>query len=374
MADTSVTVVGGGVVGLAVAARLAPRAPDLVLLERRERHGTEQSSRNSEVIHAGMYYPTGSRKARLCVEGNRQLFAFCARHDVPHRRIGKVITASRAEELPQLDALFDRGRANGVALQRLDARETAEREPGVTSVGALFSPDTGIVSAHGLMDALLAQARAAGATVLFRAEVTALDRAGDGWRVTYGRGASAETFTTGTVVNAAGLGSDTVAALAGIDVDTAGYRLRYCKGDYFSVAPRQAHLVRHLVYPVPDRVSLGVHAVVGLDGRLRFGPDVTYLEGRDCRYTVDEAKRAAFGAAVRRLVPTIADEDLAPDTSGIRAKLQGPGEPFRDFVIADEAARGLPGLVNLVGIDSPGLTASLAIADEVARLLELSPP
>lgn len=372
MADTAVTVIGAGVVGLAVAARLAPRARDLVLLERRERHGTEQSARNSEVIHAGMYYPTGSWKARLCVEGNRRLYEFCVRHGVPHRRIGKVITAVEDDELGPLEALLARGLANGVEMRFAGPAEMADLEPNVRSVGALFSPNTGIVSAHGLMDALLAMAREAGATVQLRAEVTGLEKTGDGWRITCGRGAESESFTSEVVVNAAGLGSDEVAALAGIDVDAAGYRLHYCKGDYFAVAPRMAGLVRRLVYPVPGHVSLGVHAVLGLDGRLRFGPDAEYLEGRACRYDVDERKRAAFGRAVRRLVPAIADEDLTPDTAGIRSKLQRAGEPMRDFVIADEAARGLTGLVNLVGMESPGLTSCLAIADEVARLLGLA--
>jgi L-2-hydroxyglutarate oxidase LhgO len=367
--DAGVTVVGAGVVGLAVAARLAPHT-DLVLLERRDRHGTEQSARNSEVIHAGMYYPTGSWKARLCVEGNRRLYEVCARHGVPHRRIGKVITAVETDELAQLETLLARGRANGVELRTLGAREMAEMEPNVRSVGALSSPNTGIVSAHGLMDALLAQARTADAVVRFRSDVTALERTADGWRVTCGR----ESFTSEVVVNAAGLGSDEVAARAGIDVDAAGYRIRYCKGDYFAVSAGKAGLVSRLVYPVPDHVSLGVHAVLGLDGRLRFGPDVEYLEDRALSYGVDAGKRAAFGEAVRRIVPAIADEDLAPDTSGIRSKLQRAGDPVRDFVIADESARGLPGLVNLVGIESPGLTSCLAIADEVARLLGLVTP
>jgi L-2-hydroxyglutarate oxidase LhgO len=369
VADTPVTVIGAGVVGLAVAARLAPHARDLVILERRDRHGTEQSARNSEVIHGGMYYPTGSWKARLCVEGNRLLYAFCARHDVPHRRIGKVITAVEDDELGLLETLLARGLANGVEMRLLGAAEMAALEPNVRSVGALFSPNTGIISAHALMDALLAQARGAGATTQFRAEVTALEKTGDGWRVTIGHGAGHESFTSEVVVNAAGLGSDEVAALAGIDVDAAGYRLHYCKGDYFAVSPRRSGLVSRLVYPVPGHVSLGVHAVLGLDGRLRFGPDAEYLEGRECRYDVADDKRAAFGEAVRKIVPAIADEDLTPDTAGIRSKLQRAGDPVRDFVIADESARGMPGLVNLVGIESPGLTSCLAIADEVANLL-----
>ena len=253
----------------------------------------------------------------------------------------------------------------------LSASEMAEMEPNVRSVGALYSPNTGIISAHGLMDALLAQARAAGATAQFRAEVTALERTGDGWRITCGRGADGESFTSEAVVNAAGLGSDEIAAMAGIDVDAAGYGIHYCKGDYFAVSPRKSGLVNRLVYPVPGHVSLGVHAVLGLDGRLRFGPDAEYLEGRQCRYDVAETKRHAFGEAVRKIVPAITDEDLTPDTAGIRSKLQRAGDPVRDFVIADETARGLPGLVNLIGIESPGLTSSLAIADEVAKLLNL---
>ena len=370
MPDTGVTVIGAGVVGLAVAARLAPLFPDLVLLERAERHGTEQSSRNSEVIHAGMYYPTGSLKARLCVAGNAQLYEFCGRHRVAHQRIGKLIVAVEDAQRGALAILLERGRANGVDLRPLSGAEARALEPNVPAVEALFSPNTGIVSAHELMDALLTRARAAGAVTQFRVELQELARTGDGWSVTYRRGGHTESFTSETVVNAAGLGSDAVAAQAGIDVDAAGYRIHPCKGDYFAVSPARSSLVSRLVYPLPDHVSLGVHAVVGLDGRLRFGPDAVYVD-RDHGYAVDEGKRAAFGHAIRKLVPAIGDDDIAPDLSGIRAKLQGPGDGFRDFVIADEAARGLPGLIDLVGIDSPGLTSSLAIADEVARLLDV---
>jgi L-2-hydroxyglutarate oxidase LhgO len=237
-------------------------------------------------------------------------------------------------------------------------------------VGALFSPSTGIVNAHALMDSLLAEAREAGATVQPRAELVGLEPGGGSYRLTIRSGGETESFTSDWVINAAGLASDQVAALAGIDLDAAGYRLHYCKGSYFSVAPARSRLVSRLVYPVPGHVSLGVHAVVGLDGRLRFGPDAEYLSDRRRDYAVDEAKRPAFGASVRRLVPAIQDGDLAPDISGIRPKLQGPGEGFRDFVIAEESARGCPGLVNLVGIDSPGLTSAPAIAEHVARILE----
>ena len=369
MADTGVVVIGAGVVGLAVAARLAPRTPDLVILERRDRHGQETSSRNSEVIHAGMYYPTGSLKARLCVEGNRRLYELCAAHDVPHRRTGKIITATEDAERAALDEIDARGRANGVTLERLTAEAVRDLEPAVRSVGALWSPNTGIVNAHALMDFFLHQARAAGAVLQSRAEVVSLVREGGEWRLGVRSPEGTETLTAERVVNAAGLGADTVAARAGIDLDAAGYRQHYWKGSYFSVRPARAGIVSRLVYPVPTHVSLGVHAVVGLEGRLRFGPDADYLADRSLDYSVAESKRAAFAASVRRIVPAIQDDDLEPDMAGIRPKLQAPGEGVRDFVIAEESGRGLAGLVTLAGIDSPGLTSAPAIAEEVARLV-----
>jgi L-2-hydroxyglutarate oxidase LhgO len=368
MADTGIAVVGAGVVGLAIAARLAPRHPDLVLLERHPRHGQETSSRNSEVIHAGIYYPRGSLKAQLCVEGKRLLYEMCAARGVPHRRCGKIITAADETELPALDGLRERARGNGVELERLSAEAVAGLEPHVRSAGALLSPSSGIVSAHGLMDALLHEVRQAGAVFQPRSAVVRVERRNGEYRLDVETGGSVESITAERVVNAAGLEADTVAALAGIDVDAAGYRQHYCKGSYFSVAPARARLVSRLVYPVPERYSLGVHAVLGLEGRLRFGPDAEYV-GRGADYRVDETKAPAFAEAARRILPAVKDEDLAPDTSGIRPKLQGPGQGFRDFVIAEESDRGLPGWVNLVGMDSPGLTSALAIARHVERLL-----
>jgi L-2-hydroxyglutarate oxidase LhgO len=369
MADVSVTVVGGGVVGLAVAARLAPRHPDLVLLERRERPGQETSSRNSEVIHAGMYYPSGTLKARLCVEGNRLIYALGEKHGVPCQRITKIIVATAEDETAHLERLLKQGQANGVRLQMLTRAECLALEPHVPAVAGLLSPDTGIVSAHGLMDLFVQEARSAGATVQLDTEVVGVVRRETDYEVTVKTGPTVETFTSEWLVNAAGLESDTVAGLAGIDVDRAGYRLHYWKGSYFAVSGRKARLLSRLVYPVPNAVSLGTHAVLGLDGRVRFGPDAEHVPDRVLDYRVDEAKRAAFGESVRRLVPDILDEDLTPDLAGMRAKLQGPGQGFRDFVVAEESGRGLPGLVNLIGIDSPGLTSSPAIANEVARLL-----
>ncbi|HEX9189259.1 MAG TPA: NAD(P)/FAD-dependent oxidoreductase [Vicinamibacteria bacterium] len=369
MADTPLTVVGAGVVGLAVAARLAPRHPELVVIERRERHGMETSSRNSEVIHAGMYYPAGTRKARLCVGGNPMLYALCEQRGIPHRRITKLIVATTPDENEELERLLALGRANGASLEMRTAAECRALEPHVPAVAGLFSPTTGIVSAHGLMDALLHEAFRHGAPLPPRAELVAVERRARDYRLEIRTPDGVESFTSERVVNAAGLEADTVAALAGIDVDGAGYRLHWWKGSYFAVSGPAARLVSRLVYPVPTRVSLGVHAVLGLDGRVRFGPDAEHLPDRRADYAVDEAKREAFGAAVRRIVPGVADSDLTPDIAGIRPKLQAPGQGFRDFVIAEETERGRPGLVSLVGIESPGLTAALAIAAEVERLL-----
>jgi L-2-hydroxyglutarate oxidase LhgO len=369
MADIPLTIVGAGVVGLAVAARLAPRFKETVVLERHDRHGTETSSRNSEVVHAGLYYPAGTLKARLCVRGNHLLYELCERLEVPHRRTGKLVVATAPGEVAELERLLALGRANGAPLSMLTAEGCRRLEPGLAAVAGLLSPTTGIVSAHGLMDALLREARRHGALLQPRAELVAIERRGRDYRLEVRAPDGLESLTSERVVNAAGLDSDTVAALAGIDVSAAGYRLHWWKGSYFAVSGQKAALASRLVYPVPDPVSLGIHAILGLDGRLRFGPDAEHLPLRRQDYSVDETKRPAFGAAVRQLFPQIADEDLAPDLAGIRAKLQGPGEGFRDFVIAEETGSGRPGLVNLVGIDSPGLTSALAIAEEVDRLL-----
>jgi L-2-hydroxyglutarate oxidase LhgO len=369
MADSPLTVVGAGVVGLAVAARLARRFPELVVLERRERHGSESSSRNSEVIHGGIYYPAGSLKARLCVRGRQLLYELCGRDGVPHRRIGKLIVALARDETAELERLLELGRRNGVELELLGSAQCRRLEPAVPAVAGLISPATGIVSAHGLMDALLNQARRDGALLQPRAELVGIERRDADYRLEILTPEGTETLTSERVVNAAGLDSDRVAALAGIDVAAAGYRLHWWKGSYFAVSASRAGIVSRLVYPVPGQVGLGVHAVLGLEGRLRFGPDAEHLPERRPAYAVDEAKRGAFAAAVRRLVPSLTASDLTPDIAGIRAKLQGPGEGFRDFVVAEESACGLPGLVNLIGIDSPGLTSALAIAEEVERLL-----
>ena len=369
MPDTGVTIIGAGVVGLAVAARLAPGHPGLIVIDRNPRHGMETSSRNSGVVHAGIYYAAGSLKATLCREGRDRLYDLCARHDIPCRKTGKLVTATSEEERPALAKVFETARQNGVALEGLSGAQARALEPHVQSIEGLWSAESGIVDAHGLMDHFLRKALAAGATLYPEATVEAIERAPGGYRLALRRDGEPESLTSERVINSAGLEADTVAGLAGIDVDAAGYRQHWCKGSYFSAASRCARLVSTLVYPVPAADSLGVHVVLDTGGRLRFGPDAEYLSERRPDYRVEPAKRRAFADAARRLLPGIADEDLEPDISGIRPKLQAKGGPARDFVIAEESARGLPGFVNLLGIESPGLTAAPAIAERVARLV-----
>lgn len=367
MERVDITVIGAGAVGLAVAARLAGPGRLVAVCERHSGFGQETSSRNSEVIHAGIYYPSGSLKARLCAAGNPLTYAFCERHGIRHARTGKLIVATLPEELPALEQLLRRGQANGVAgLAWLDAAEARVLEPAVRCLAALHSPNTGIFDTHGFMAALSRQAEARGAMLLFGAEVTAAAPSSNGYQIEIGR--VQERFLSNCVVNAAGLGCCRVASLPGLDCRAAGYVLHYCKGVYFRTSQRLP--VSRLIYPVPreDAHSLGVHLTRDLAGAFRFGPDAAYVSGEN--YDVEESKREAFAASIRRYLPELDPALLSPDTAGIRPKLQGPEEGFRDFVIQEESGRGLPGWINLIGIESPGLTSALAIAEQVATMVE----
>lgn len=369
MADFEITVIGAGVVGLSIAERLSEKHPRLVVLERNEKYGLETSSRNSEVIHAGIYYEPGSLKARLCVEGRDELYALCKAHNITCKPLTKLITATTKAELAKLEGILQNAANNGVPLEFLDAPATLKLEPNIRTVGALFSPLTGVISVHDLMDHFFHVATARGAVVQHRCAVVAIQSTGSAYEMTLDEGGSRSKITSEIVINAAGLGSDLVAQMLGINIDTADYRLNYVKGSYFTIAPAKARLVSRLVYPVPSNEGLGVHALLDWGGRLKFGPDVEYLDNRTLEYSVAESKRHAFAESIRRILPAIADEDLSPDMSGIRPKLQKKGSPPRDFVIIHETNRHLPGFVNLIGIESPGLTSSPAIARYVERLL-----
>ena len=364
-----VVVVGAGVIGLATAAALSSAGRSVLILERESGIARGITSRNSEVIHAGIYYPKGSLKAELCVAGRQRLYAWCARKRVEARRSGKLIVATRPDEEAVLEELWSRGRSNGVTqLELIDRDEIARLEPEVRARRALFSGETGIVDAHGFALSLLAAAESDGAILSLERCVEALHPRSFGWKVDVrGREGDVESVDAGLVVDAAGLDADRIATLAGLDVDRLGWRQHPCKGDYFSLAPGgQASLgpIRHLVYPVPQRAGLGIHATPDLAGRLRFGPDAEYVD--EIGFEVDPAKAGRFRESVGRFLPRVNELELVPDQAGIRPKLAGPEDDFRDFVIEEASKHGAAAFVACIGIESPGLTAALAIGARVA--------
>ena len=371
--EITTTIIGAGVVGLAVAAELSQTRKGILILERNPSFGQETSSRNSEVIHAGIYYAKNSLKAKLCVAGNRLLYPLCEKSRIPHRRCGKLIVATDKEEEGVLDSIQKRARENGAEhLEMLSTRQIKTLEPNVKATAALFSPATGIISSHRLMRHYLAQAKKNGAQLVTQAAVSHVEKLnGEGYRVhvAYPDGET-DSFPSRSIINCAGLESDRIAASMGIDVDACAYRLYYWKGEYFNLDVPQGFISR-LVYPVPqpNHVGLGVHATIDLSDRVKLGPNATYLPDRNLDYSVDISARQSFYEAAVRYLPGISFDQLNPEMTGIRPKLQKPGDPARDFIIEEESAKGLPGVVNLIGIESPGLTASPAIAKYVRKLV-----
>lgn len=362
-------VIGAGVVGLAVARRLALAGRDTLVLEREATHGTHTSSRNSEVIHAGIYYAPGSLKARLCVQGREQLYRYCELRGVPHRRCGKLIVAAEDAECATLQHYLDSGTRNGAAdLEWRTPAQVSRLEPAIRCAGALWSPSTGIIDSHGLMQALLGDLEASGGALVCRSDVTGVQVANGHHRVTVAQDGATTELAARIVVNSAGLGAQEVACrTAGLDRATIPPR-RLAKGHYFTLQGRAPF--EHLVYPVAGGAGLGIHVTLDLAGQARFGPDVEWVERID--YAPDAARLAAFAAAIRRYYPELDESRLQPAYTGIRPKLSGPDEPAADFLLQGPAAHGWPGLVNLYGIESPGLTSCFAIADEVAAALGLA--
>jgi L-2-hydroxyglutarate oxidase LhgO len=362
-------VIGAGVVGLAVARALALAGIEVMVLEREYGIGFETSSRNSEVIHAGIYYPKGSLKARACVEGRRMLYAYCAEHGVPHRRIGKLIVACEESELALLDGIRRRAAANGVEdLEFVDRAELNRLEPALAALGGLISPSTGIIDSHALMLAYQGEAEAAGAMVVFRAPVEGGRVTDRGVELEVG-GADPMTLSCRLLINSAGLYAPALARrIAGIPPASIP-RDYLCRGVYFTLTGRAPF--SRLIYPAPEKAGLGVHLTLDLAGQARFGPDVEWIDQVD--YTVDPRRGEGFYAAIRRYWPALPDGALQPGYAGIRPKIVGPGENAGDFVVQGPLEHGIPGLVNLYGIESPGLTASLALADQVCGLVTNAP-
>jgi L-2-hydroxyglutarate oxidase LhgO len=351
MEKADITIIGAGVIGLAIAAEVARPDLNVFILEKNPSHGGGISSRNSEVIHAGIYYPEGSLKASLCVEGRQLLYDMAAGKGIPHKKIGKLIVANRPEEIEELERLFAQGRKNGVAsLEMISKNQIARMEPNIQAEAALYSPETGIISAHDLMNLYLARAQAGKAHLVCRTEVLNIERDPGCWRILAKNDWGEDfTFASATVINAAGLTSDTMANLAG-----GKYHLHYCKGDYCGISGVKPGLTQRLIYPAPlkNHVGLGVHLTMDLNGRLKLGPDATYID-RVEDYSVASEKAALFYEHARKYLPFLKPENVHPDMAGIRPKLQGPRDAFADFVIRGDAS----GFINLVGIESPGLTA-----------------
>ena len=361
-----VAVIGAGVVGLAIARAFALGGRSVTILEAEPAFGTHTSSRNSEVIHAGIYYPSASRKARSCVRGKELLYAYCAANEVPHRRIGKLLVASREDELPALEKLAAQAKANGVLdLEWLDAARVAELEPSVRAVRGVFSPSSGIVDSHSVMAAYLRDARAHGAELVSLSPVVSGEVREGGIELTVG-GAEPISILCTTVVNSAGLFAQRVArSIRGVP-ESSIPGAYFAKGHYFTMSGKSPF--GRLVYPIPAPGGLGVHVTLDLAGQVRFGPDVSWLDGVD--YAFDETRAASFYKAIRAYFPELADGSLQPGYTGIRPKLSPAGSPPDDFVVQGPRDHGVPGLVQLFGIESPGLTSSLALAEEVLALLE----
>jgi L-2-hydroxyglutarate oxidase LhgO len=362
-ADVDVLVVGAGVVGLAVARAAAARGLDVLVLEREPMPGQGTSSRNSEVVHGGIYYRPGSLKAELCALGREATYAYCAARGIQHRRTGKYIVATRDEEVPVLERYCANGRAIGARDLELVGRERLRAaEPAVEAVAALWSPHTGIVCSHSLVGALRADVEAAGGAVLCGCEVVAVERGAGAWTARVAQGGLASTVSARYVVNAAGHGAPTLAArTAGMPAHLVPTP-RYARGRYYTL--RGPVPFRHLVYPVAEAGGLGVHVTLDLAGRARFGPDVEWIEAED--YTFDEGVRERFVAAIRRYWPDVDADRLSPGYTGVRPKVAWGEALADDFILQGAETHGLPGIVHLYGIESPGLTAALPLGERAA--------
>lgn len=361
-----ILVVGAGVVGLAAARQAAIAGHDVIVAESTSGIGNGVSSRNSEVIHAGMYYPSGSLRAKHCIRGRRMLYAYCASHGVPHRKCGKLIVATNDAEHAKAEGILRQGLANGVeGLELIGGNAARALEPELNCVSALVSPETGIIDSHSYMLALQGDLEDRGGMVAFGTPVERLTRDGGGWTVHFG-GAEPGTMQVDAVINSAGLGAQALASnIEGYPAERVP-KLVFAKGNYFGYAGRPAF--SRLIYPTPVDGGLGVHVTLDLAGRMRFGPDVEWIETE--HYEVDPSRAHSFYDRIRTYWPALPDNSLVPDYSGIRPKLTGPGETPADFIIEGPAVHGMAGLVQLFGIESPGLTSSLSIAEEAVAALE----
>jgi L-2-hydroxyglutarate oxidase LhgO len=361
-----VMVIGAGVVGLAIAREAALKGHDVIVAEAASAIGTGTSSRNSEVIHAGLYYPTGSKRALHCPRGRRMLYDYCESHGVPHRKLGKLFIVTKEADIPKLEAVHAQALKNGVEnVTMLDAAAAKRMEPALFCVAAFHSAETGIIDSHRYMLALQGDIEDRGGVLAFNTPVERIARAGTGWRVDFG-GPEPGAITVDAVINSASHGAQRLARATEDYPAERVPKLVLAKGNYFGFSGRSPF--SRLIYPAPVPGGLGIHVTLDLAGRMRFGPDVEWIEAMN--FDVDPRRADGFYAYIRTYWPALPDNSLFPDYAGIRPKLTGPGEPAADFMIDGPAEHGLPGLVQLFGIESPGLTSSLSLAEEVIGKLD----
>ena len=372
MEEVRIAIVGAGIIGLSIAHELTKFTSDIIVLEKNDSFGQDSSSRNSEVIHAGLYYEPNSLKAKTCIRGKDLLYSFCAKNNIAHKRMGKLMVACCDSEITRIDEIYNNARTCGVEnLRFLESSETKKLEPDIRVKKAFFSPDSGIIDSHALMHFLYTYAKSNGVTFSFSTEAVGINKKNSHYEVVVREPQGEDfSFKAAMVINAAGLYSDKVAGLAGIDVDKNHYKIHYCRGQYFRIAHPNKFLIDHLIYPPSTKISLGIHITPDLGGGLRLGPDAKYIDSID--YNIDEKDKGDFYRAVKKFLPQLELDDLIPDTVGVRPKLQAKDDDFRDFVIKEESENGLDNFINTIGIESPGLTACLAIAEIVKKIVETS--
>lgn len=369
--DAEITIIGAGVVGLAIAEKVSEEHNDIFLVEKHLSFGQETSSRNSEVIHAGIYYTKDSLKARLCIEGKKLLYDYCRRFEVPFNNCGKLIVASSENEIPVIEGIRQSAIGNGLDdLEVLEREQISEMEPNIFALKALYSPSTGIIDTHSLMKQYETNSINNGCQIVYGSEVTGIKRIDGGYEITLlDADKKNYSFTSRIVINSAGLTSDKISEMVGINDDN--LKILFCKGEYFRINPPKNRLVGRLIYPVPhpNMEGIGIHVTIDMGGGVKLGPDVKYLESNVFDYKLTVSKQEAFFKSAKKFLPFLEFDDLAPEMAGIRPKIQKPGEPQRDFYIEEESRRGYPGFINLIGMESPGLTSSISIAKYVNNLI-----
>ena len=369
--DAEITIIGAGVIGLAIAEKITAERRNVFVIEKHPTFGQETSSRNSEVIHAGIYYTKDSLKARLCVEGKKLLYDYCKKNDVPFNNCGKLIVATSDDEISIIEGIRQTAVKNGVDdLVVLDRHPIAAMEPNIFALKALFSPSTGIVDTHSLMKRYETNAVNNGCQIVYGSEVKGIDRIENGYRIFLLDADQKDySFTTNIVINSAGLSADKISEMVGINDEK--LKILFCKGEYFRVNPPKNRLVSRLIYPVPHQnmEGIGIHVTIDMGGGVKLGPDVKYLDSNVYDYKVTASKQEEFYRSAKKFLPFLKFDDIAPEMAGIRPKIQRPGEPQRDFYIMEERRRGFPGFINLIGMESPGLTSSISIAKYVNGLI-----